>query len=76
MPELKVARSRASCLFIDRRIYVISGVGVGGERLQSIERLAIDIDNQREKVWKEIHPNNIDRNFAPRAWPLVAALNN
>ena len=47
MPELKVARSRASCLFIDGRIYVISGVGVGGERLQSIERLAVDIENQR-----------------------------
>lgn len=76
MPELNVARSRASCVFIKRRIYAVGGVGVGGVPIKSIERFSIVDQDQEAKVWKEIHPNNIDPNFAPRAWPLVAALNN
>ena len=76
MPELNIARSRASSLYIDGRIYVVGGVGVGGVAIQSIERLTIDVNNQEDKFWKEIHPSNIDPNFTPRAWPLVGALNN
>ena len=76
MPELRVARSRASCLFIGGRIYAVGGHGVGGAAIQSIERLTIRVNDQDAKVWKEIHPDIIDPNFTPRAWPLVAAMNN
>ena len=50
MPNLNIARQKASACFLENAVYVLGGVGEDDECLSSVEKLQIS-----GRVWEILH---------------------
>ena len=77
MPNLQSTRKNHSSFAIDRTVYVVGGINVHNDKLNSIEQLTIKYGDQGQilsvpKQWRMI--NLTKKQLKPRTVPLICPI--